>query len=181
MPRIIAGEFRGRRLAAPAENTRPTSDRVREAVFSMLGARTDLAGRRVLDLYAGTGALGLEAVSQGADSAILVESGRKAAAALRVNIATCGAADRVRIAARSVTSYLAVANGPHDLVFIDPPYDLPAADVEDVLEALVPALSDDAWVVLERSSRSAPVRWPAGLRPVVEKTYGDTRVAVAAR
>ncbi|MFZ2510293.1 MAG: 16S rRNA (guanine(966)-N(2))-methyltransferase RsmD [Gordonia sp. (in: high G+C Gram-positive bacteria)] len=124
MPRIIAGEFRGRRLAAPADSTRPTSDRVREAIASMLGARMDLTGSSVLDLYAGTGALALEALSRGAASAVLVESDRKAAAVARENIAVCGAGATARVVNRTVVSFLSGPGPRYDLVFLDPPYDV---------------------------------------------------------
>ncbi|GEE02391.1 methyltransferase [Gordonia spumicola] len=180
MTRIIAGEFRGRRLGVPADTTRPTSDRVREAVFSMLGARLDLDGLRVADLYAGTGALGLEAVSRGAASAVLVEADRRAAKVIRDNIATCRAGGRARVVDRSVESFLSASAGPFDLVFIDPPYDLATDDVDTVLRLLVPSLSDDAWVLVERGARSVPISWPDGLDEVSSKKYGDSVVFLAA-
>ncbi|WOC14538.1 16S rRNA (guanine(966)-N(2))-methyltransferase RsmD [Gordonia sp. MP11Mi] len=181
MTRIIAGEFRGRRLGVPAETTRPTSDRVREAVFSMLGARTDLDGLRVADLYAGTGALGIEAVSRGAESAVLVEADRRAAKVVRDNIAICRAGGRARVVERTVESFLAAAAGPFDLVFIDPPYDLSSGDVAAVLTLLLSALTDGAWVVVERGSRSMAVDLPDGLESVVDKKYGDSAVQLVRR
>ncbi|MFT4086461.1 MAG: 16S rRNA (guanine(966)-N(2))-methyltransferase RsmD [Gordonia sp. (in: high G+C Gram-positive bacteria)] len=181
MPRIIAGEFRGRRLATPADVTRPTSDRVREAVMSMLGARADLAGMRVLDLYAGTGALGLEAVSRGAASAVLVEVDRKAATVARENVKVCGAGPRVRVVSRTVASFLATPGECFDLIFLDPPYAVSTAEVNDALAALLPLLSDDGWVVLERGSRSAEPVWPDGLEEIAVKDYGDTVVSLASR
>ncbi|MCF8569505.1 16S rRNA (guanine(966)-N(2))-methyltransferase RsmD [Gordonia sp. HY002] len=181
MTRIIAGEFRGRRLGVPADTTRPTSDRVREAVFSMLGARTDLDGVRVADLYAGTGALGIEAVSRGAESSVLVEADRRAAKVIADNVAVCQAGRRVRVVGRSVESFLASTAGPFDLVFIDPPYDVTSDDVAAVLTMLVPALADDAWVVVERGSRSGPVELPVGLEAVVDKKYGDSVVHLLQR
>lgn len=180
MPRIIAGDFRGRRLAAPADGTRPTSDRVREAIASMLGARMDLVGTRVLDLYAGTGALALEALSRGAATAVLVEADRKAAAVARSNIGVCQAGARARVVNRTVASFLAAPGEVFDLVFADPPYEVDGDEVNAMLVALVPHLSDDAWVVVERASRSAVPQWPAGLELVAEKDYGDTRVLLAA-
>ncbi|GAA3959178.1 16S rRNA (guanine(966)-N(2))-methyltransferase RsmD [Gordonia caeni] len=179
MPRIIAGDFRGRRLATPADATRPTSDRVREAIASMLGARMDIADARVLDLYAGTGALALEALSRGAGSAVLVESDRRAAAVVRENIAVCGAQGRARVVNRSVSSYLAAPGQLFDLVFADPPYALSADEMSGVLAALPPHLAEGAWVVLERASRSREPRWPSSLEPVSVKTYGDTVVTLA--
>lgn len=179
MPRIIAGDFRGRRLSTPADATRPTSDRVREAIASMLGSRMDIADARVLDLYAGTGALGLEALSRGAASAVLVESDRRAAAVVRENIAVCGAQGRARVVNRTAASYLAAPGQRFDLVFADPPYALAADELSAVLAALPPHLSEEAWVVLERASRSAEPRWPSSLEPVAVKNYGDTVVTLA--
>jgi len=181
MTRIIAGEFRGRRLSVPAETTRPTSDRVREAVFSMLGSRMDLSDMRVLDLYAGSGALGLEAVSRGAASAVLVESDRRAAGVLRGNIGVCGAAARVRIVNRSVESFIAAPSGEFDLIFLDPPYEVSTEDVNQVLAALSSLLSPEGWVVVERGRRSDDVTWPAGLEEVAAKQYGDSVVVLASR
>lgn len=181
MTRIIAGEFRGRRLGVPADTTRPTSDRVREAVFSMLGARIDLDGLRVADLFAGTGALGIEAVSRGAESAVLVEADRRAAKVVRENIAVCRAGQRARVVERTVESFLSAAAGPFDLVFIDPPYELSSDDVAAILALLVPALADDAWVVIERGSRSPVVPLPEGLESVAEKKYGDSTVRLVQR
>ncbi|WP_132993687.1 16S rRNA (guanine(966)-N(2))-methyltransferase RsmD [Gordonia zhaorongruii] len=181
MTRIIAGEFRGRRLGVPADSTRPTSDRVREAVFSMLGARMDLDGLRVADLYAGTGALGLEALSRGAESLLLVESDRRAAKVVRDNIAVCRASGRARVVERTVASFLAAPAATFDLVLIDPPYDVETADVEQVLFSMLPALADGAWVVVERASRSPGLTWPDGYDVVTEKRYGDTVVMLAVR
>ncbi|GAC58833.1 hypothetical protein GOHSU_54_00110 [Gordonia hirsuta DSM 44140 = NBRC 16056] len=181
MPRIIAGEFRGRRLNAPADVTRPTSDRVREAIASMLGARMDITDTRVLDLYAGTGALGLEVLSRGAATAVLVESDRRAAAVARENIAVCGMVSRARVVNRTVSSFLAAPGALYDLVFLDPPYEMAAQEVADALVALVEHLDEGAWVVLERASRSEPVTWPDGVTPVAEKVYGDTAITLAQR
>ncbi len=180
MPRIIAGEFRGRRLGAAADSTRPTSDRVREAIASMLGARMDLAGARVLDLYAGTGALALEVLSRGAASAVLVDSDRKATAVARENIAVCGAQGRARVVQRSVTAFLGAPGTQYDLVFLDPPYAMPAAQVGEALAAVVPHLAEGGWVVLERATRGDEPVWPAGLDVVASKTYGDTTITLAA-
>ncbi|MFT3662806.1 MAG: 16S rRNA (guanine(966)-N(2))-methyltransferase RsmD [Gordonia sp. (in: high G+C Gram-positive bacteria)] len=180
MPRIIAGEFRGRRLTAPADSTRPTSDRVREAIASMLGSRTDLSGARVLDLYAGTGALALELLSRGASSAVLVEADRRAAAVTRENIAVCGAQGRARVVNRTVASFLDAPGERFDLVFLDPPYAMSADEVAAALAALPGHLREDAWVVLERATRSDEPAWPDGLEPVASKVYGDTVVTLAA-
>ncbi|MET9201744.1 16S rRNA (guanine(966)-N(2))-methyltransferase RsmD [Gordonia sp. NPDC003585] len=180
MTRIIAGRLRGRRLKVPDEGTRPTSDRVRESVFNMLEHRCDLAEARVLDLYAGSGALGLEAISRGAASATLVDSGRKAAATIADNARSCGVADSVTVVNRSVGAYLA---GPtdraFDLVFADPPYDVDVSTVRADMEAVVVRLAAGALVVLERSARAVDLDWPDDFEVVVDKKYGDTRVEVA--
>ncbi|MFW0784628.1 16S rRNA (guanine(966)-N(2))-methyltransferase RsmD [Gordonia sp. CPCC 206044] len=181
MTRIIAGEFRGRRLRVPDEGTRPTSDRVREAVFNIIDARIDLDGARVLDLYAGSGALGLEALSRGAASAEFVDSRRKATTVIAANARACGVERRVRVTARPVATQL--AGDPSelfDIVFLDPPYDLDndamSADLARVAAAWA---APGALVVVERAIRAAVTEWPMGLRVLVSKTYGDTRVEVA--
>ncbi len=124
--RIVAGEFRSRVLRAPGGlNTRPTSDRLRETLFNVLEARTagGLAGSRFLDLYAGSGANGLEALSRGAQEAIFVEQAEPALAALRANIAALGVSSRARVVAGPVARWLQNAGQSFDLVFLDPPYD----------------------------------------------------------
>ncbi|MGB3707430.1 16S rRNA (guanine(966)-N(2))-methyltransferase RsmD [Gordonia sp. (in: high G+C Gram-positive bacteria)] len=181
MTRIIAGEFRGRRLAVPADTTRPTSDRVREALFSMLGSRMDLADLRVLDLFAGTGALGIEAVSRGAASAVLVEADRRAAGILRDNVSVCGAASRIRIVNRSVESFVGAPAGPFDLVFMDPPYEVSDDEVDGIVANVAAALAPEGWIVVERGRRSREVAWPDGLELVTSKQYGDTTVWVGNR
>ena len=184
-PRIIAGEAGGRRLAVPrGEGVRPTSDRVKESVFSALGPGR-LAGARVLDLYAGSGALGLEALSRGADHALFVERDAGAARAVRANIETLGFGDRAVLRTGAAATVLAgpPPGEPFDLVFLDPPYDTPPADVEGVLERLV----KDTWVapgatiMVERAAGSSPLRWPAGWGSTWERCYGDTLVLFAQR
>lgn len=174
--RIVAGMAKGRRLAAPADSTRPTSDRTREALFNSLATELDLDGARVLDLYAGTGAVGLEALSRGAAEAVLVESNRAALAVLRRNVEAVGLPGAT-VVGRSVTSYLAVPpDHPFDLVFADPPYDLGDDDLAEVLTALTGPgrLVPHAWVVVERAARGAAPQWPAGLiTPERERRYGD--------
>ncbi|NKY59547.1 16S rRNA (guanine(966)-N(2))-methyltransferase RsmD [Nocardia flavorosea] len=181
MTRIVAGTAGGRRLRVPPAGTRPTSDRVREALFSSIEARMDLDGVRVLDLYAGSGALGLEALSRGAEAALLVESDRRAAAVLRGNISDLGlAAAQVRVGA--VAQVLAQAGaGVFDLVFADPPYDLPTAAVEADIGALAAHgwLAGDALLLVERSIRSAEIAWPAGFAGRAPKRYGETRIESA--
>lgn len=178
MTRIIAGKARGARLDVPHAGTRPTSDRVRESLFGALESSDAIAGARVLDLYAGSGALGLESLSRGAASADLVEQGRGAAAVVRRNVAVvakAGATASARVHESSVRSFLQRASGPFDLVFSDPPYDLADEAMTADLVALAPLLSPHALVIVERARRSTPPDLDAaGLRLIREKTYGDT-------
>ncbi|WP_149085185.1 16S rRNA (guanine(966)-N(2))-methyltransferase RsmD [Microbacterium sp. 1S1] len=178
MTRIIAGTARGTRLDFPGAGTRPTSDRVRESLFGTLESLNAIADARVLDLYAGSGALGLEALSRGARSADLVERGRQAAAVVRRNVAAVAKASGAapaRVQEATVRAFLGRASGPYDLVFTDPPYDLDDEAMNGDLAALSPLLGDDAVVVVERARRSAaPDFAAAGLRAFREKTYGDT-------
>ncbi len=185
MTRIIAGTAGGRTLRTPpGTGTRPTSDRVREAMFSALDARGALAGARVLDLYAGSGALGLEALSRGAEDAVFVESDQRAVRTIRENIARLGFDARCEVIAMRVLPAVA-RTGPHpvDLVLADPPYDVSEPDLGDVLDAL----TDDSWlapgglVVVERSSRSPEPAWPARLEPERPRRYGETTVHLATR
>ncbi len=176
--RVIAGEAGGRRLAVPdGRDTRPTSDRAREGLFatvtSMLGS---LAGARVLDLYAGSGAVGLEALSRGAEHVLLVEHGARATRVIRENIEAIGlpgaalAADRVeRVLARGPEG------GRYDVVFADPPYALADAAVSQVLSLLAGQgwLAPGALVILERATRSGPVNWPDGFVPDRARRYGE--------
>lgn len=188
--RITGGTFRSRALRAPRGSaTRPTSDRVREALFGILGSAGVVDGSssgsrpRVLDLYAGTGALGLEALSRGAAEATFVESGREALAALRANIAALGLQGQTQVIAAdagAAAARAAIAKaGPFDLVLADPPWALvDAGDASKALAALVGAgaLSPGAWVVLEHASRSED---PAveGLLRTQSRRYGDTTLA----
>ena len=181
MTRIVAGTAGGRRLKVPPAGTRPTSDRVREALFSSIEARMDLAGARVLDLYAGSGALGLEALSRGAAAALLVESDRRAAGVLRANIAELGfGGAQVRVGTvRQVLGHGGA--GAYDLVFADPPYDLPTDAVHADLTALAAHgwLSDEALLLVERSARSTEIDWPAGFAGRAARRYGETRIESA--
>jgi 16S rRNA (guanine966-N2)-methyltransferase len=172
--RVVAGEFKGRRLAAPrGVRTRPTADRVREALFSMLG---DVSGARVLDLYAGSGALGIEALSRGADSVVFVERDARAAAAIERNLASLGLDQPV--VRRDVVRFLAREEGIFDLVFCDPPYDA-ASRLAGPLAARLPALTaEDARIVTE-SDKRMPLELP--LQLLTERTYGDTRIAIHGR
>ncbi len=171
--RVVAGELRGRRLVAPpGSGTRPTADRVREALFSILG---DVSGLRVLDLYAGSGALGIEALSRGAAHAEFVDSSRDAVGAIRRNLSQLALDAPVH--RRDALAYLAgaAAGAPFDLVFLDPPYDSAPGIGPRLAERLPAVITEDAVIVTE-SNKRAPLELPfAVLR---ERTYGDTRVAV---
>lgn len=178
MTRIIGGSAGGRRLATRRGSlTRPTSDRVREALFSAVEAWCgSLDGLRFLDLYAGSGAVGLEAWSRGAGVVTLVEQDRRAAALISRNAATLGFA-RADVQAHSVGSVLRKPPAaPYDVVFLDPPYPLPDDDVLAVLTALVEGhwMVPGALVVVERSSRGPALDWPEGLEGERSKKYGET-------
>ena len=184
-PRIIAGEASGRRLAVPpGERVRPTSDRVKESVFSALGPGR-LVGARVLDLYAGSGALGLEALSRGAAEAVLVDRDPAAARAIRTNIDTLGFGDRAVLRAAAVKSVLGspAPPDPFDLALLDPPYDTPVEELEAVLDQLGSGgwLGPDATMVVERAADSPSLRWPPGWGSTWERCYGDTLVLFAQR
>lgn len=185
MPRIVAGWAGSLRLAVPQGGTRPTSDRMREALFAGLQARGAVEGARVLDLYAGSGALGLEALSRGAASAVLVERAPRAARAIRDNVARLRRAAEhdldVRVVQQAVRPFLARAGEPVDLVLLDPPYDLADAEVDADLAALLPRLSPDALVVVERSARSRAPLPPAGLALERTRVSGDTAVHLLVR
>jgi 16S rRNA (guanine966-N2)-methyltransferase len=176
--RIIAGTSGGRRLVVPAGAlTRPTSDRVREALFSRLEHQGWLDATAVLDLYAGSGALGLEAASRGASSVVLVEQAPAALRALRSNVQALGLS-QVRPVGASVQNVLDAEEpqlGPFDVVLADPPYPEPEHRIARVLESLTERwLTDDALVVLERSTRSPEPTWPEGLTRTDERRYGET-------
>jgi 16S rRNA (guanine966-N2)-methyltransferase len=171
--RVVAGELRGRRLTAPrGVQTRPTADRVREALFSILG---DVSELRVLDLYAGSGALGIEALSRGAAEATFVDSSRAAVTTIRRNLADLGIEAAVHC--RDALAWLsAAATGPgYDLVFADPPYDSAVRVGPRLAERLPSVLTEDAVIVTESNKRN-PLELPFAL--LRERTYGDTRIAV---
>jgi 16S rRNA (guanine966-N2)-methyltransferase len=205
--RVIAGEAGGRRLAVPGgRDTRPTSDRAREGLFATVSSIVgSLAGARVLDLYAGSGAVGLEALSRGAGHVLLVESSARAVRVIEANIASIGLPGAVVVAER-VERVLArgpfEAGGRYDIVFADPPYALPGEDVSRMLSLLAGgddsartrggstppdpagapprgAIADRGWlvpgalVIVERATRSGPVRWPEGFLPDRARRYGE--------
>lgn len=180
MTRIIGGFAGSLRLDVPRFGTRPTSERVREAIFSALDARDAVAGHRVLDLFAGSGALGLEAASRGAAHVTLVDRATAASTAARNNAdrvrraAPRGESPEVVISSQPVQAFLAGASGMWDVVFLDPPYDLGGMELAHTLELLVPRLSAGAVVVVERASRDAEPEWPDGLELERRRDYGDT-------
>jgi len=177
--RIIAGQFKGRGLRAPdSQGTRPTADRVREALFSHIESQLGgLEGLRVLDAFAGTGALGLEALSRGAAHAVFIESDRGAAAALYANIAHCEAEERATVRMGNAFALATRLSqwGPFDLLLLDPPYRTPADEVLRLVEALrqTQAVSASAYVVYEHQRRNAVV-WPACYDGVHQARYGKT-------
>ncbi|TGO04297.1 16S rRNA (guanine(966)-N(2))-methyltransferase RsmD [Serinibacter arcticus] len=178
MARIIAGTHGGRTVAVPAKGTRPTTDRVREALFARLDHDDLVDGVEVLDLYAGSGALGLEAASRGASRVVLVEAARQAAQVCRDNVTSLGLSRVVEVVPRRVEAYLASApsrSGGFGLVFVDPPYEMGEDELARVLDALVAHLDeDDAVVVVERSTRSPAPTLPPALELWQTRTYGET-------
>jgi 16S rRNA (guanine966-N2)-methyltransferase len=178
--RVISGRLGGRRLrAVPGTATRPTGDRVREALFAVLGDRVE--GARVLDLFAGTGALAIEALSRGAGSAVLVEQAAPAAAVIRANLEDLGLTGVASVRRTRAETYLRGGRvGPFDLVFLDPPYALGVGPVAGLLARLAAdALAPGAVVVLEAAVRAEPPPWPAGLEPERPRRYGDTALHLA--
>jgi 16S rRNA (guanine966-N2)-methyltransferase len=178
MTRIIGGDAGGRRIKTPTgDSTRPTSDRVREALFSAVDAAVgSIHGLRFLDVYAGSGAVGLEARSRGAGVVTLVEHDRRTAALIRENARALGFTG-IDVVALPVTRALAHApRAPYDLAFLDPPYAVPVGDVVGALEALRDHdwLSPDALVIVERSSRGADLAWPKGFTADRTRKYGET-------
>ena len=173
--RVIAGSAGGRRLVTPkGRATRPTADRVREALFSSL--QPGLPGARVLDLFAGSGALAIEALSRGAVTATLVESARPALDAIRANLDTAGVADRATVVAATLPAALARCAGPFDLLLADPPYDLDREVLAAVLEGTVALLAPGARVRLEQDRRATTPPWPDALLPGRVRHYGDTSI-----
>jgi 16S rRNA (guanine966-N2)-methyltransferase len=177
--RIIAGRWGGRRLAVPPRGTRPTTDRVREAVFSRLDHGDFLRGARVLDLFAGSGALGLEALSRGAAHATLVEADSRAASVLRANARDLGAGDAVRIAKERVRAFLSRDGSPYDVILLDPPYDIARDELAAVLAEAAPHLARGGVMVLEWSSRAGSAPWPDALAQTASKAYGETAIHYA--
>lgn len=177
MSRIIAGELGGRRLGVPpGRATRPTSDRTREALFSSLSATHDLDAGVFLDLYAGSGAVGLEAISRGAPGAVLVEASKVAAQVIEQNIRDLRVGDRARVIASRVETALATLRGlGAATVFLDPPYGEDSDGISETIRTLVDEkiAGDDALIILERDRRS-DWRWPDVVEPVRDRRYGET-------
>ncbi len=180
MTRIIGGAARGRRLKTPTGiRTRPTSDRVREALFSALESELGtLAGARFLDLFAGSGAVGLEASSRGAAAVVLVEQDRATAALIRANARTLGLEGVTVHAAKAerVAETIALDETRFDVVFADPPYSMDPEAVAAVLSGLLGAglVAADAVIVVERPRRGDGWVWPLGMKEMREKRYGET-------
>jgi 16S rRNA (guanine966-N2)-methyltransferase len=180
MTRIISGFAGSLVLKVPRAGTRPTSDRVREAIFSALDARDVLPGARVVDLYAGSGALGLEAASRGASEVTLVERASGAASICRANaalvrrVAPEGAVPEITVAAQAAQAFLEHTQGGFDVVFLDPPYDLGPSELAKALAALSRTLRPGATVMVERASRSPEPVWPDGIALDRRKNYGET-------
>ena len=182
--RVVAGIAKGHPLRAPkGTDTRPTSDRVKEALFSSL--QPLLPGARVLDLFAGSGALGIEALSRGAEHATFVDSDRRARAAIDANLATTRLGDRATVISRTVgrtLAELAEEEAHFDLVVADPPYGLGKDDLAAVLDGIVAVTDVGAQVRLEQSARmGGSVAWPAGLEHTGTRRYGDTIILEAER
>jgi 16S rRNA (guanine966-N2)-methyltransferase len=175
--RIIAGRFKGRRLKAPTwEGLRPTSDKLRETLFNILAPRIE--GARVLDGYAGTGAVGLEALSRGAAHVTFVEKSRDATRLIAANLAACGVERDYTIECGDVVSVLRAAGPAFDLILLDPPYDL--ANAGEALDAAAPALAAEGVLVLERATRRA-LEVPASLARVRDVKSGDSTLTFLRR
>lgn len=188
MSRIISGAAGGVRLASvPGDNTRPTTDRVKESLFSKLESYDIIRGARVLDAFGGSGALGCEALSRGAASVTLLDTYPKAVAVIRKNVAAVEKAmgrtssgpssatgSAARVQQSQALTYVKSASGPWDLVFVDPPYAMPNEQVSELLEALTPKLAEGAVVVVERSSRDAEPVWGESLYCFSTRQHGET-------
>ena len=188
MSRIISGAAGGVRLASvPGDNTRPTTDRVKESLFSKLESYDIIRGARVLDAFGGSGALGCEALSRGAASVTLLDTYPKAVAVIRKNVAAVEKAmgrngtgssgstgSAARVQQSQALTYVKSASGSWDLVFVDPPYAVPNEQVSELLEALTPKLAEGAVVVVERSSRDPEPVWGEGLYCFSTRQHGET-------
>lgn len=177
--RVIAGKAKGQRLKAPGMGTRPMTDRMKESLFSALG---DLSDLKVLDLYAGSGSLGLEALSRGAASARFIDNAREAVVKIEQNVEATGLGDRAEVLWSDVGQVLSRPAGERwSLIFLDPPYSSSAASVQADLEALVTGgfLADDGRIVVHRPARLSPPS-PLGLELIWEREYGQSQIYVFA-
>lgn len=177
MTRVIGGKFAGRRLSVPSNGARPTTDRVREALFNTLQHRLgSWAGVRVLDLFAGSGGLGLEALSRGAAMATLVERDRAALAVLRRNVAALGVGGQCTVVAGDALRWQPPEGTGYDVVLADPPYTVAAVAVADQLARLAAAgaLSRDCLIIVERPSRDRTAPWPSDWAAEDQRKYGET-------
>lgn len=185
MSRIIAGQVAGRRLVpVKGDQTRPTTDRVKEALFSRLESWDALTDARVLDLFAGSGALGLEAASRGAATVTFVDKSPVAFAALTTNINTLSPnlAARVSSHRQNAATFLAGAEREnYDLILVDPPYDFGHEELNSLLPSIASALAPDGVVMIERGKRSAEPNWPASLNGLKPRSYGETILYFAER
>ena len=176
--RVVAGSAKGRRLAAPKGGaTRPFTDRAKEALFSSLGGR--VADARVLDLYAGSGSLGIEALSRGAREATFVEKSWRALQSIEANLDACGFTGTV--VSSDVAEFLAKSTGQFDLVFVDPPYSLSLALVNNVLAAAADRLAEGGTMVVHRRAGETPPTPPIPTELSDERRYGDTQLYVFTR
>ncbi|OKL48992.1 16S rRNA (guanine(966)-N(2))-methyltransferase RsmD [Boudabousia liubingyangii] len=174
MTRIIAGKYRGRELKVPAKGTRPTSSRVREALFSRLEHWNLIQNCDILDLCAGSGALGIEALSRGANSLDLIEKAPAAARIIQDNLRTLKI-DNARVYPQNIHAFLTGAPRKYDLVFFDPPYDMPNTEIAQVAQSLAGGyLAEHSVIVIERAKRSGQPEWGSELSVLDEKSYGDT-------
>jgi 16S rRNA (guanine966-N2)-methyltransferase len=172
--RVIGGEARGTRLVGPRGGIRPVTDRAREGLFASLGGL--VTGARCLDLYAGTGALGVEALSRGAAHCVFVDSSVSAVRTIRENLSRAGFADRALVLRAEAGRFLARPGDPFDLAFADPPYATPRRRLGAVLDALTRRLDRSATFVLTRASRDSTDVIPVNFRVVRRLIYGDTLV-----
>ena len=181
--RIIGGSFRGRRLSEvgkgdAAAHLRPTADRVRESLFNILGSRIDLQDARVLDMFAGTGALGLEALSRGAGQACFVETGRASLKLLNNNIRLCGVEGQIQVLSRDARRLGDNPQAPYDLIFLDPPYGKSMGEAALATALQGGWIAQDALIVWEENK---PVIAPHGLKLLDERRYGDTVIRLFTR
>lgn len=192
MSRIIAGLAGGTKIETPpGRGTRPTTDRVREAVFSALAhwnhaldssADQQLSNIRLLDLFAGSGAIGLEAASRGAKRVDMVESVRSVCQLIERNACHAGLAERIRVHHAKAAAFLTKPSlASYDIIWLDPPYGISSAQVSALIELITTGgwLADDGLVVIERSARDAPIDWPQALAESWDKRYGETRIYFA--